>query len=130
MSVGGAADVASRLEVKDLAAQVVDMKVEVGAYFSSWARVLATVELTLKDGSLDVGWYELELVKDGGAWKVYGLGEAPPAVKRNMGVLFEWARWLPLLGNSTEERVLQEAGAVFRGYLDDVAAGRYKEAAR
>lgn len=130
VSVGGAADAASRLEGKDLAAQVVDMKVEVAAYSSSWARVLATVELALKDGSPDVGWYELELVKDGEAWKVYGLREVPPVVKGNVSGLPRWVRQLPLFGDSAGGKELREAEAVFRGYLDDLAAGRYKEAVR
>lgn len=130
VSTGRAADAASRLEGKDLAAQVVDMKMEVEAYSSSWARVLATVELALKDGSPDVGWYELELVKDGGAWKVYGLREVPPVVKGNVNGLPQWVRQLPLFGDSAGEKELREAEAVFRGYVDELAAGRYKEAAK
>jgi len=130
VSTGRAADAASRLEGKDLAAQVVDMKVEVEAYSDSWARVLATVELALKDGSPDVGWYELELVRDGGVWKAYSLREVPPAMKGNVNGLPKWVRQLPLFGDSAGEKELREAEAVFRGYLDDLAAGRYKEAAR
>lgn len=130
VSVGGAADAATRLEGKDLAAQVVDMRMEVTAYSSSWARVFATAELTLKDGSPDVGWYELELVRNNGAWKVYSLREVPPVVKGNLSELPPWLRKLPLIGDGSREKELKEAEAVFRSYLDDLAAGRYKEAVR
>ncbi|SMB96530.1 hypothetical protein SAMN00808754_1528 [Thermanaeromonas toyohensis ToBE] len=117
MSLGRVAEFASRLEDKDLAAKVEEVKAEVVALSDAWARVEAVVELTLKDGTADVGWYELGLLKEGGVWKVYSFREIGPRIEGS---------WV---GNQKKED-LYEVEAIFKGYMDDLAMGRYKEAAR
>lgn len=117
VSEGRAAEAAGKLEGKNLAARVDDVSTSVQALGRDWARVKATVELTLADGTADVGWYELDLVREGGIWKVYSFKETAPRIEGyNMD----------RLGKGD----MREAEAVLNGYLDDLAAGRYKEAAR
>lgn len=117
VSEGRAAEAAGKLEGKNLAARVDEVSTSVQALGRGWARVKATVELTLQDGTADVGWYELELLKGGEAWKVYSFRETGPRIEGRC------------IGRPGMEE-LREAEAVFKGYLDDLAAGRYKEAAR
>lgn len=117
VSEGRAAEAAGKLEGKNLAARVDEIFTSVQALGRGWARVKATVELTLADGTADVGWYELDLVREGGIWKVYSFKETAPCIEGH-----HIAR--PGKGD------MDEVEAVLKGYLDDLAAGRYKEAAR
>ncbi|WP_153060775.1 hypothetical protein [Moorella stamsii] len=117
VSTGRAAEAAGKLEGKNLAAWIDEISTSVQALGHGWARVKATVELTLADGTVDVGWYELEFVREGGIWKVYSLKETAPRIEG-----YHMDR--PGKGD------MREAEAVLKGYLEDLAAGRYREAAR
>jgi hypothetical protein len=117
VSTGRAAEAAGKLEGKNLAVRVDEISTSVQALGRGWARVKATVELTLQDGTADVGWYELELLKGGEAWKVYSFKETTPRIEGYR------------LGRPGKED-LREAKTVLKGYLDDLAAGKYKDAAR
>ncbi len=96
-------------------AEVVAVDTEAVAYSDKWARVRATVELTLADGSPDVGWYELELVNEDG-WKVVNVRETAPVVAGR--------------GHRVSDEDLAEMRTVFKQYLQLVAGGKYDQAAR
>lgn len=49
----------------------------VSAYSPKWAKTVITVELTLADKTSDIGWYELELIKQE-AWKVASINKISP----------------------------------------------------
>lgn len=51
-------------------AEVVDLSVSVVAQGERWAKLQATLELVLADGARDVGWYDLDLVRNGRGWTV------------------------------------------------------------
>lgn len=116
LSVGSAAFAATRLEGLNAKAEVQKVRAFLAVLGSGWAVVGVEAELVLADGTADVGWYEVELVRDGGSWKVAALREAPPFVS---GV------GLPARGKDAEE-----AKAVFQEYLSLLSQGRYAEAAR
>ncbi|WP_406676431.1 hypothetical protein [Moorella sp. ACPs] len=115
MSEGRAAEAAGKLEGKNLVARVDEISTSLQALGRDWARVKATVELTLKDGTADVGWYELDVMKEAGGWKVVSFREGAP----------DLSGWSLVLGRAGDVEAAKE---VFVGYLDDLAAGRYKEA--
>lgn len=117
VSTGRAAEAAEKLEGKNLAARVDEISTSVQAVGRGWARVKATVELTLSDGTADVGWYELDVMKEAGSWKVVSFREDEP----------DPSSWSLVWGKTGDVEAAKE---VFTGYLDDLAAGRYKEAAR
>lgn len=73
------------------------------------------MELTLADGTADVGWYELDVLKEAGGWKVVSFREGAP----------DLSGWSLVLGRAGDVEAAKE---VFAGYLDDLATGRYKEA--
>lgn len=114
---GQAAGVALKLSGKGMVARVEDIRVAVETAGNSWTRVRAVVDLTLKDGAVDVGWYVLDVLKDGERWKVCCFAEVSPFVEGGY------------LGPAGRED-LYEAEKVFKGYLDSLAHGSYREAAR
>ncbi|WP_164920296.1 hypothetical protein [Neomoorella thermoacetica] len=117
VSTGRAAEAAGKLEGKNLAARVDEISTSLQALGRDWARVKATVELTLKDGTADVGWYELDVMKEAGGWKVISLREDAP----------DLSGW-DLVGGSSKDVVA--AREVFAGYLDALAAGKWDEAVK
>ncbi|MDI6906444.1 MAG: hypothetical protein QMC81_02990 [Thermoanaerobacterales bacterium] len=96
-------------------AEVVGVDTEAVAASDKWARVRATVELTLADGSPDVGFYELELVNEDG-WKVVNVRETAPVVAGR--------------GHRVSDEDLAEMRTVFERYLHLLAAGKYDQAAK
>ncbi len=58
-------------------AKVEDIHCDVLAYSKLWAKSLVVAELTLADNTPDVGWYELELVKQD-IWKVVSINKVNP----------------------------------------------------
>ncbi|MBE3573804.1 MAG: hypothetical protein IMW95_12805 [Moorella humiferrea] len=117
VSEGRAAEAASRLEGKNLAARVDDVFTSVQALGRGWARVKATVELTLADGTADVGWYELDVANETGGWKVVSFREYAP----------DLSGWSLIWGRSKDVAAARE---VFAGYLDALAAGKWDEAVK
>lgn len=115
--MGMAAEAAGKLEGKNLAARVDEVSTSVQALGRGWARVKATVELTLADGTADVGWYELDVMKEAGDWKVVSFREDAPDV----------SGWSLVLGRSKDVAAVRE---VFAGYLDALAAGKWDEATK
>lgn len=111
-SSGSAAFTASRLKEPATAGHVEFVSCKIDALSRNWARVQAMVELILQDGSVDVGWYNLELVKNGQAWKVISFQEAEPG----------------LIGISrfTKQTGFIEVKEVFQGYLDELAVGDWQ----
>lgn len=112
-SSGIAAFTASRLKESATAGHVEFISFKTNALGQNWARVQAMVELILQDGSVDVGWYSLELMKNGQAWKVISFQEAEPE----------------LMGTSifTKQTGFIEVKEVFQGYLDALAVGDWQE---
>ncbi|SHE97116.1 hypothetical protein SAMN02745218_01175 [Desulfofundulus australicus DSM 11792] len=118
-SSGSAAFAASRLKGSKVTAKVEDVSCSVAALGRGWAKVLATVELTLQDGSADVGWYSVDAVKTSQGWKVVSFREAEPDMSGVSGV--------GLFVNRAEA---DAANRVFQGYLDALAAGDWQGAAK
>ncbi|WP_338826353.1 hypothetical protein MTBGP_11650 [Moorella thermoacetica] len=117
VSSGRAAETARKLEGKNLAAWIDEISTSVQAQGHGWARVKATVELTLADGTADVGWYELDVVKEAGGWKVMSFREDAP----------DLSGWSLLWGRTGDVEAARE---VFAGYLDALAAGKWDEATK
>ncbi|AEG15970.1 hypothetical protein Desku_2438 [Desulfofundulus kuznetsovii DSM 6115] len=115
-SSGDAAFAVSRLKGSKVTAKVEDVSCSVGALGRGWAKVLATVELTLQDGSADVGWYSMDMTKTGQGWKVASFREAKPDMS---GV--------SLFVSGAEA---DAAKRVFQGYLDALAAGNWQGATK
>lgn len=116
VSSGSAAWAASRLKGSGVTAEVRGVDCSVAAQGRRWARVLVTVELILKDGSADVGWYSLDMVKTGQGWKVASFQETEPE----------------LTGTSSyvSRADAKEAEQVFRSYLDALTAGDWQNAVK
>ncbi|WP_156274763.1 hypothetical protein [Neomoorella glycerini] len=117
VSSGKAAEAAGKLEGKNLSARVDEISTSVQALGRGWARVEATVELTLADGTADVGWYELDVMKEAGGWKVMSFHEDEP----------DLSGWSLLWGRAGD---LAAAREVFVGYLDTLAAGKWDDAVK
>ncbi|GAF24685.1 heme/copper-type cytochrome/quinol oxidases, subunit 2 [Moorella thermoacetica Y72] len=117
VSEGRSAEAAGKLEGKNLAARVDEISTSLQALGRDWARVKATVELTLKDGTADVGWYELDVMKEAGGWKVISFREDEP----------DLSGWSLLWGRIGDVEAARE---VFAGYLDALAAGKWDEAVK
>lgn len=66
-----------QINQKSKKAKVEKIYCSVLAYSEKWAKSLVTVELTLADKTLDIGWYELELVKQD-VWKVSSINKVSP----------------------------------------------------
>lgn len=113
-SSGGAAFAASRMKGSKVTAKVDSTFYSVEALGRGWARALTTVELTLQDGSADVGWYSMDVVKSEQGWKVVSFREAEPELS-GVSLLVKQA--------DTEA-----ARQVFQGYLDALAAGDWRGA--
>jgi len=116
-SSGSAAYAASRLKGSEITANVEDVSCSVAALGRGWARVLATVELTLQDGSVDVGWYSLDVVKAGQSWKVVSFREAGPE-HEGTDIFF------------TSQTDISATRQVFQDYLNALAAGDWQSAAK
>lgn len=115
-SSGGAAVTASRLKGSKVIAQVEGVSCSVAALGREWARVRATVELTLQDGSADVGWYSLDTVKTDQDWKIVSFRGVEPELS---GIsLF------------VKQADTEAAKLVFQEYLDALAAGNGQGAAK
>ncbi|MBE3573775.1 MAG: hypothetical protein IMW95_12655, partial [Moorella humiferrea] len=99
-----------------LAARVDDVFTSVQALGRGWARVLAAVELTLQDGSADVGWYSVDAVKTSQGWKVVSFRDAEPDMS-GVGLFVNLAE-------------VDAAKRIFQGYLDALAAGDWQGAAK
>lgn len=115
-SSGSAAFAASRLRGSKVTAKVEDVSCSVAALGRGWARVLTTVELTLQDGTADVGWYTLDVVKAGREWKVVSFREAEPEISGT--------------GLFVKKTDVAAAKQVFESYLDGLAAGDWQGAAK
>lgn len=115
-SSGNAAFAALHLKESGVTAKVEDVSCSVAALGRGWARVLATVELTLQNGSADVGWYSVDAVRIGQDWKVVSFREAEP----------EFARVSLYMNRAGVEAVRR----VFQGYLDALATGEWPGAAK
>lgn len=98
------------------AGKVVRQDVEVTASGNGWAQARATVEIELADGSVDLGWYALEMVRANGSWNVVDLRPVPPYLS---GV------GLPAWGED-----VAAAKEVFEDYLRKLSQGSYAEAAK
>lgn len=96
-------------------AEVTTVDTETVAASEKWARVRAIVELTLADGSPDIGWYELELINQDD-WKIVNVRETVPMVAGR--------------GRRVSDKDLAETRAVFERYLSLMAAGKYEQAAK
>jgi len=57
-------------------AEVVDLNVSVVARSDKWARVQAALEVVLADGTHDVGWYDIDLVRAERGWVVTHMVDA------------------------------------------------------
>jgi hypothetical protein len=80
-SLGEAAMSAARLkDVKEgnQTAVVDDISGKVLACKNGWAHVKVRVCLTLADGTADIGWYGIKLVKTGQGWRVVSFKENAP----------------------------------------------------
>ncbi|AOQ23119.1 hypothetical protein MTAT_29710 [Moorella thermoacetica] len=117
VSEGRAAEAAGMLEGKNLAARVDEISTSLQALGHDWARVKATVELTLKDGTADVGWYELDVMKETDGWKVVSFREGAP----------DLSGWSLVLGRAGDVEAAKE---VFADYLEALAAGKWDEAVK
>ncbi len=58
-------------------AKVEKIRCTVSAYSRKWAKTIVAVELTLADQTSDIGWYELELIKQN-TWKVSNINKISP----------------------------------------------------
>lgn len=47
----------------------------------SWARVNTAVEIRLSDGTIDVGWYDIDLIKTKQGWKIFDIKTQVPETK-------------------------------------------------
>lgn len=119
-STGSAAAAASRLEGRGLSAAVSSVEVHIAALGRGWALAEAAVELLLPDGAADAGWYALELAKGpDGRWRAASFRESSSGAPCPGGVT------LPVTGSA-----VRGAEAVFKGYVDALAAGDWQGAAR
>ncbi|MCL6557717.1 MAG: hypothetical protein K6U74_02730 [Firmicutes bacterium] len=116
LSTGTAAWAASRLKESDVSVKIESVKCSVVASSRSWARVTVAVELTLRDGSADVGWYSLDVTKTGQEWKVVSFHEAEPDLS---GV--------SLLVKQADVEAAKQA---FQQYLDALTTGDMQSAAK
>ena len=108
-STGNAAWSASRLKEISIKADVDRVGPSVAALGRGWARVSALVELTLQDGSADVGWYSIDVVKTEQGWKVASIREHEPDVSGT--------------GTFVKKTDTTSAEQVFRSYIDELATG-------
>lgn len=115
-SSGNAAYAASRLKDSHVTAQVDCISCSVASLGWGWARVIATVELTLRDGSADVGWYSLDVVKASQDWKVVSFQENGPELSGTS-----------ICVNSAN---MEAAKQVFESYLAELAAGDWQASAK
>ena|GEM_PF-2090740 len=116
-SSGSAAFAASRLKGNEVTAQVNSVSCSVTALGRGWARVQTTTELTLQDGSADIGWYSLDVVKTGQGWRIVSFREAKP-VPEGTDVFF------------ISQADISAAKLVFQDYLNALAAGDWQGAAK
>jgi hypothetical protein len=115
-AAGSAAFAASRLKNSTVTAQVVSISCSTTALGRGWARILAVVELTLQDGTADVGWYGLDVAKTGQNWKVVSFQEVEPVLSGT--ALF--------ISRADAEAARQ----VFEAYMGTMSSGDWQEAAK
>ncbi|MHB1126950.1 MAG: hypothetical protein ACYC2T_08335 [Bacillota bacterium] len=113
-SSGAASQAALRLKGQNVQALVKGLEASVKSHGRGWAKVLATVDLLLEDGTFDVGWYSLELVQKADGWKVIAFRETEPVIT----------------GSRLRSLDTGEASGVFLQYIQYLADNRYNEAAR
>jgi len=116
VSTGNAAYLAQRQITLKTYAAVEDLHSSVSGVGNGWARVLVTLELTLKDGSPDVGWYTVDLIRSGRDWQVVSVKERAPEIPG--GSLFR----------RTES--ISQTEKVFKRYLDEVVNKNWKSAGK
>lgn len=92
------------------AARVIDIDTDIVALGENWARLNATAELVLRDGMLDVGWYQLDMVKEEN-WKIIAIKETVPDIK----------------GAVLYVKDIPEVREAFRMYLACLENGDYEE---
>ncbi|MGB9849111.1 MAG: hypothetical protein ACPLSY_04715 [Moorellaceae bacterium] len=90
----------------------------------SLALVRAAVETATPDGGCDVGWFELELERMDKEWKVFSITQGRPPIPREDSI------GMKLFLSRRKGAIPEEACDAFSAYLNDLAAGRYREAAR
>lgn len=115
-SSGSAAYTASRLKESEVTAKVEDISCSVAALGRGWVGLLATVEVSLKDGSVDVGWYGLDMAKTGRGWKVVSFRQIDPELSGT--ALF--------MSRADAEAARQ----IFEEYMGALAAGDWQGAAK
>lgn len=71
--------------VKVKAALLNKMEVRTKAVSTSWAEVLAMVELSYPDGDTDLTWYKINLILNDGAWMVYDMEQTEPQPEGKAG---------------------------------------------
>lgn len=96
-------------------ARVDNIECNVLAYGGKWAKTRARVELTLADQTVDVNWYELELVKNG-EWKVSNIVKTSPVIDG--------------FSSRLSDESLSDIKAVFNSYLMALQGANYQEAKR
>lgn len=116
-SSGKAALTAARLKDEKITARVDDISCKVLAYGSKgWVNVKAKVGLALKDGTAEVSWYNIEVVKTDQNWKVVSLSEATPELS---GTSF-----------FVSQTNVQKAQIVFNDYLFALTKNDWAEATK
>ncbi|OPY63699.1 MAG: hypothetical protein A4E56_00422 [Pelotomaculum sp. PtaU1.Bin065] len=79
-SSGEAAVAATRLMDGKVAASVDIFLCEIVSYGNDWGKAAAGVRLTLSDGTEDIGWYSMDVIKNRQGWKVISLKETVPVL--------------------------------------------------
>jgi hypothetical protein len=95
-------------------AEVVDLDVSVVARSDKWAKVRARLEVVLADGTHDVGWYDMNLVRNEQGWVVTHMDDTG----------------LPVFGWGFGKSVEADLRAVMETYLRTLAQGDYDGAGR
>lgn len=115
ISTGKAAYTASKLG-NGKGAKLNSIESDVKAYAQDYAKVMVSPELELADKTTDVGWYELDLVKNQDGWLVANIQESIPPVSGFC--LFPDKESLPAVEK------------VFKDYTKELANGNNKLAAK
>lgn len=79
ISTGKAAFTASKLG-SGKGAKLKNIESDVKAYAQEYAKVMVSPELELTDNTTDVGWYEMDLVKNQDGWLIANIQETFPPV--------------------------------------------------
>ncbi|KUG05224.1 hypothetical protein ASZ90_017297 [hydrocarbon metagenome] len=88
--------------------------ITISAGNKKWARVNAVIEIRLNDGTIDVGWYDIDLINTEQGWKIFNLRTQVPEAKHS------------LITNSD----IEEPKKVFEEYLNTTSIEYLAGAAR